>query len=178
VSAALERRCYSRDELARALANLRAGTDAPRVVLANGCFDLLHVGHARYLADARSRGDLLVVALNTDDSVRALKGAGRPLVPLAERAELLLALRAVDAVTSFAELTLEPTLRELRPDVHAKGTDYTADSVPEAALDRELGIEIAICGDPKAHASSRLAARIAPSRAGAAGLGRAQDRGE
>ncbi len=160
MSAAFERRWYPREELARVLARLRAEKGVVRVVLANGCFDLLHVGHARYLEDARSRGDLLVVALNSDASVRELKGPGRPLVPLAERAELLLALRAVDAVTSFTERTLEQTLRELRPDVHAKGTDYTADSVPEAALDRELGIEIAICGDTKVHASSALAARI------------------
>src|SRR2546425_6730132 len=99
----------------------------------------MHVGHVRYLEDARSRGDFLVVALNTDESVRTLKGEGRPLMPLAERAEIVAALRCVDAVTSFDERTLEATLRVLRPDVHAKGTDYTIENVPETAIDRELG---------------------------------------
>lgn len=122
------------------------------------------MGHARYLLDARSRGDCLVVALNTDESVRGLKGPGRPHVPLPERAELVAALRCVDFVTSFGEPTLEATLRALRPDVHAKGTDYTASSVPEAAVDRELGIEVAICGDPKDRSSSALLSRIAPPR--------------
>jgi len=131
-----------------------------RIVLANGCFDLLHVGHVRYLEDAKSRGDTLIVALNTDESVRATKGAGRPIVTLSERAELLSALRCVDFVTSFPEMTLERTLELLRPDVHAKGTDYTVESVPERATDLALGIEIAICGDPKGHSSSVLAARI------------------
>ena len=135
-----------------------------RIVLANGCFDLLHVGHVRYLEDARARGNTLVVALNTDESVRAAKGPGRPCIPLAERAELLCALRCVDFVTSFPEATLERTLRLLRPDVHAKGTDYTAESVPERAVDRELGIAIAICGDEKRHSSSALAAELGPER--------------
>jgi rfaE bifunctional protein nucleotidyltransferase chain/domain len=132
-----------------------------RVVLANGCFDLLHVGHVRYLEAAKALGTTLVVALNTDDSVRAAKGAGRPVVPLSERAELVVALRCVDFVTAFPEPTLEATLRLLRPAVHAKGTDYTVASVPERAVDLELGIEIAICGDPKDHSSSALAARLA-----------------
>ena len=131
-----------------------------RIVLANGCFDLLHVGHVRYLEAARACGDVLVVALNSDESVRATKGPGRPRVPLVERAELLAALGCVDFVTSFPEPTLERTLRLLRPDVHAKGTDYTPESVPERALDLELGIELAICGDPKAHSSSALHARL------------------
>ena len=143
-----------REELAQELRGLRAARPGLRVVLANGCFDLLHVGHLRYLADARSRGDLLVVALNDDASVRALKGPRRPLMPLAERAELVAALRCVDRVTSFAERDLEATLRALRPDVHAKGTDYTAETVPEAAVDRELGVQVAICGDPKERSSS------------------------
>lgn len=144
----------SRELLAQELARVHRG----RVVLANGCFDLLHVGHVRYLEAARARGDVLVVALNTDESVRAAKGPGRPRVPLAERAELLGALACVDWVTAFPEPTLERTLRLLRPDVHAKGTDYTAESVPEREVDRELGIEIAICGDPKTHSSSALGA--------------------
>ncbi len=151
---------WERDALARFLRELRDRKSIRRVVLANGCFDLLHVGHARYLEDAKARGDFLVVALNTDESVRGLKGAGRPFLPLVERAELIGALRCVDAVTSFAEPTLEATLRELRPDVHAKGTDYSAATVPEAAIDRELGIEVAICGDPKDHSSTTLLARV------------------
>jgi len=154
----------ARAELAARLADGRRGGRWRRVVLANGCFDLLHVGHVRYLEDARARGDCLVVALNGDASVRALKGAGRPLVPLAERAEIVGALAAVDFVVAFDEPTLERTLRELRPDVHAKGTDYTLDSVPERAVDLELGIEIAICGDAKGHSSSALHAWLAGER--------------
>ncbi len=152
---------WERSALAAHLRQLRDAGSVRRVVLANGCFDLVHVGHVRYLTDARSRGDYLVVALNTDAVVRELKGAGRPLVPLAERAELVAAFACVDAVTSFDEPDLAATLRLLRPDVHAKGTDYTAASVPEAAVDRELGVDIAICGDAKRHSSRELAARIA-----------------
>ncbi|HEX6404886.1 MAG TPA: adenylyltransferase/cytidyltransferase family protein [Pseudonocardiaceae bacterium] len=154
-------RLTARDELAQRLASLRAGGEIGRIVLANGCFDILHAGHVRYLEDARSRGNFLTVALNSDSSVRAIKGPGRPLMPLAERAEIVGALRCVDAVTSFDEADLETTLRVLRPDVHAKGSDYTAASVPEACIDRELGIEIAICGDPKDHSTSALLQRIA-----------------
>lgn len=155
-----EQRTLDRDRarLAADLAELRAA--GWRIVLANGCFDLLHVGHVRYLADARARGDLLVVALNSDASVRRLKGPGRPFLPEEERAELLLALRSVDRVLLFDESDLEPTLRALRPHVHAKGTDYTPESVPEAAVDRELGIEVAICGDAKRHSTSALLERI------------------
>ncbi len=150
-----------RGELALRLADLRASGRAQRIVLANGCFDLLHVGHVRYLADARSRGDCLVVALNSDASARGLKGPGRPVATLLERAEIVGGLRSVDFVTTFDEPTLEATLRALRPDVHAKGTDYTAETVPEAAIDRELGIEIAICGDAKDRSSSRILADLA-----------------
>jgi rfaE bifunctional protein nucleotidyltransferase chain/domain len=147
---------------ARIVADVRARGIARRIVLANGCFDILHVGHVRYLEDAKAQGDFLVVALNTDESVRELKGAGRPLVPLRDRAEVLRALRCVDVVTAFGEQTLEATLREIRPDVHAKGTDYTRETVPERAVDLELGIEIAICGDAKSRSSSALAARLGP----------------
>jgi rfaE bifunctional protein nucleotidyltransferase chain/domain len=147
---------------ARLVADLRARGVARRVVLANGCFDILHVGHVRYLEDAKAQGDLLVVALNTDESVRALKGLGRPVVTLCERAEVLRSLRCVDVVTSFGEKTLEATLREIRPDVHAKGTDYTRETVPERAVDIELGIEIVICGDAKARSSSEFASRLRP----------------
>ncbi|MFN0243626.1 MAG: adenylyltransferase/cytidyltransferase family protein [Planctomycetota bacterium] len=159
----MTKRLWERGELAREIARLRAQLPRPRIVLANGCFDVVHVGHVRYLAGARAHGDYLVVALNTDASVRALKGAGRPLVPLAERAEILLAFACVDAVTSFGERDLEATLRALLPDVHAKGSDYTAESVPEAAVDRELGIAIAICGDAKTRSSTDMLARIARS---------------
>ena len=133
---------------------LRGSGTPPRVVLANGCFDLLHVGHVRYLEDAASRGDLLVVALNTDESVARLKGEGRPVVTLADRAEVISALACVGRVTSFDEDTLEETLRVLVPDVHAKGTDYTSETLPERHVDEELGIEIAICGDPKTRSST------------------------
>ncbi len=151
-------RVWTREDLARELGSRRSRAKL-RVVLANGCFDVLHVGHVRYLESARARGDLLVVALNTDRSVRANKGADRPLLPLVERAEIVAALRAVDYVTSFDEATLEATLRRLLPDVHAKGSDYTAQNVPEAGVDRELSIEIAICGDPKDHSSTELIRR-------------------
>ena len=154
------RSLWPREELAIELHRRRAASRNLRIVLANGCFDLLHVGHVRYFEDARSRGGVLVVALNTDESVRALKGPGRPLMPLAERAELVAALSCVDYVTSFAERDLEATLRELRPDVHAKGTDYSVANVPERAIDVELGIEIAICGDAKQRSSSQLIERI------------------
>jgi len=150
--------------LAEHLAIWRREHPGARIVLANGCFDLLHVGHVRYLESARAHGDALVVALNTDDSARANKGPGRPFMPLAERAELIAALRAVDWVTWFEEATLEETLRALRPDVHAKGTDYTATNLPEAHVDRELGIEIAICGDPKDHSSTELIEKVSEER--------------
>lgn len=134
------------------------------VVLANGCFDLLHVGHLRYLAGARAAGGpkgLLVVALNTDASVRRLKGPTRPLMTLKERAELVGALACVDYVTSFGEPTAEATLRALRPHFQAKGTDYTVDSVPEAAIVRGLGGRVVITGDPKDHSTSALIAKVA-----------------
>jgi len=148
-----------REDLARVLGR-RRGSGGERVVLANGCFDLLHAGHVRFLEAASLHGDLLVVALNSDASARALKGPGRPVMPLAERAEIVSALRCVDYVTSFDELDLERTLRLLLPDVHAKGTDYDSESVPEAAVDRELGVEVVICGDEKDHSSSELLERL------------------
>ncbi len=153
-------RFLARDELAEILAARRRAGTIGRVVLANGCFEVLHAGHVRYLADARGHGDVLIVAVNDDAGVRRLKGPGRPVVPLEERAEILCALSGVDYVVPFSETTLEETLRLLLPDVHAKGTDYTADTVPEAAVDRALGIEIRICGDEKRRSSSDLIARI------------------
>ena len=131
-----------------------------RRVLANGAFDLLHVGHVRYLQGAAEEGDILVVAVNSDASVRLSKGADRPIVPEAERAELVSALVGVQHVVIFDEKTVETVLRALRPDVHAKGTDYTADSVPEAELVRELGGEVKIVGDPKDHSTTELIRRL------------------
>jgi rfaE bifunctional protein nucleotidyltransferase chain/domain len=127
-----------------------------RITLANGCFDLLHVGHVRYLHAAKQLGGRLVVAINSDDSVRALKGEGRPLMPAEERAEILAALADVDAVVIFPERDVRALLREIRPDVQAKGTDYTADSVPEADTVREYGGRVAIVGDPKEHSASEI----------------------
>jgi rfaE bifunctional protein nucleotidyltransferase chain/domain len=124
-----------------------------RVVFANGCFDTLHVGHVRYLEGARREGDVLVVAVNADSSVCALKGPGRPILPESARAALVAALRAVDYVLLFNEPTVEALLEVLRPDVHAKGTDYTLESVPERATAARLGIRVAIVGDPKDHST-------------------------
>jgi len=124
-----------------------------KIVLANGCFDTLHVGHTRYLQGARREGDILVVAVNSDASVCALKGPGRPILPETARAALVGALRAVDYVLLFSEPSVEALLEDLRPDVHAKGTDYTTENVPERATSARLGIRVAIVGDPKDHST-------------------------
>ena len=126
------------------------------ITLANGCFDLLHVGHVRYLHAAKQLGGRLVVAINSDDSVRSLKGEGRPLMPAEERAEILAALADVDAVVIFPERDVRAIIREIRPDVQAKGTDYTAENVPEADTVREYGGRVAIVGDPKDHSASEI----------------------
>jgi D-glycero-beta-D-manno-heptose 1-phosphate adenylyltransferase len=131
-----------------------------RVVLANGCFDLLHVGHVRYLSAARGLGDALVVGLNSDASVRRLKGPGRPVMAADERAELIGALAVVDLVVVFDEDDAEALIARLRPDVHAKGTDYTEESVPERAAVLAAGGRVAIAGDPKSHATRDLIAAI------------------
>jgi rfaE bifunctional protein nucleotidyltransferase chain/domain len=127
-----------------------------RIVLANGCFDTLHVGHSRYLASARQQGDILIVGVNSDASVRKLKGPGRPVLDESARALLVAALRSVDYVVIFGEPNVEALLEELRPHVHAKGTDYTADSVPEREVAARLGIQVAIVGDPKDHSTRDL----------------------
>jgi rfaE bifunctional protein nucleotidyltransferase chain/domain len=127
-----------------------------RVVLANGCFDTLHVGHVRYLEGARHEGDVLVVGVNMDSSVCALKGPGRPILDEQARAQLVAALRAVDYVVLFDEPNVETLLETLRPDVHAKGTDYTTETVPERATAARLGIRVAIVGDPKDHSTHEL----------------------
>ena len=124
-----------------------------RVVLANGCFDMLHVGHVRYLSGAKREGDVLVVAVNADSSAGRLKGPGRPILDERARAQLVASLRDVDYVVIFSEPNVEAFLEELRPDVHAKGTDYTAESVPEREVSNRLGIRVAIVGDPKDHST-------------------------
>jgi rfaE bifunctional protein nucleotidyltransferase chain/domain len=149
----------SRDELMRRAEAERAAGRA--IAFANGCFDLLHVGHIRYLESAAREADVLVVAVNDDDSVRRLKGAGRPVLAAADRAELVAALRCVDYVVIFPEPTVGPLLDSLRPDVHCKGTDYTVDSVPEREIVKAYGGRTAIVGDPKDHSTRDLLSRIA-----------------
>jgi rfaE bifunctional protein nucleotidyltransferase chain/domain len=141
----------SREELRKTIADRKRGGE--RVVLANGCFDTLHVGHVRYLDGARREGDVLVVAVNDDASVCGLKGPGRPILNENARAELVAALRSVDYVVLFHEPNVEPLLELLRPDVHAKGTDYSAETVPEREVASRLGIRVAIVGDPKNHST-------------------------
>jgi len=131
-----------------------------RVVLANGCFDVLHAGHVRYLEGAKSLGDLLVVGVNSDEQVSKQKGVGRPILPARERAELVASLESVDLVTIFTEPTVEELLLTLRPDVHAKGTDYTVDTVPEREVVKSFGGRVAIVGDPKDHSTSDMIARL------------------
>ncbi len=132
------------------------------VAFANGCFDILHVGHSRYIEAAAQEADRLIVAINDDASVRTLKGQGRPILPAQDRAQLVAALRWVDFVIVFPELTVGPLLEALRPDVHCKGTDYTVDSVPERDIVNGYGGRIAIVGDPKNHSTQALLQRIAP----------------
>ena len=134
----------------------RLKREGRRVVLANGCFDTLHVGHTRYLAGARREGDVLIVAVNSDASVRCLKGPGRPVLDELARAQLVAALRDVDFVVIFPQADVSQLLEELRPDVHAKGTDYSAETVPERATSQRLGIRVAIVGDPKDHSTRGL----------------------
>ena len=131
-----------------------------RIVLANGCFDVLHVGHVRYLAGARELGDVLVVGVNSDAQVELLKGPGRPIMSAIERAELVAALDSVTYVTVFDEPTVEDLLLAVKPDIHAKGTDYTEDTVPERDVVRSYGGSVAIVGDPKDHSTSAILARL------------------
>lgn len=143
--------------IARAIIERRKGA---KIVLANGCFDLFHVGHIRYLAGAKALGSCLIVALNSDEQVRKLKGANRPFMPEHERAEIVSALKFVDYVTIFHEPTVEELIRAIRPDFHAKGTDYTAENVPERNIVIECGGKVAIVGDPKDHSSTEMIGRI------------------
>jgi len=131
-----------------------------KIVLANGCFDFFHVGHIRYLAAARKLGDCLVVGINSDEQVRRLKGLNRPFMPELERAEIVSALKFVDYVTIFEEPTVEELIRTIRPDFHAKGTDYTTETVPEREIVRKYGGQVAIVGDPKDHSSTELIGKI------------------
>jgi rfaE bifunctional protein nucleotidyltransferase chain/domain len=144
----------SRSELRKRVEQWRGAGE--RIVLANGNFDLLHVGHVRYLRGAKALGGKLVVAINSDESVRALKGDGRPVMPEQERAEIVAALGDVDAVVIFPELDVRALIREIRPDIQAKGTDYTVDSVPERDAVAEYGGRVAIVGDPKDHSTSEI----------------------
>ena len=148
----------SREELIKTVVEARAA--GLRIVLANGCFDVLHVGHIRYLAGARSEGDLLIVGVNSDEQVREQKGEGRPILPAAQRAEIVAALESVNYVTVFHEPTVEELLLALKPDVHAKGTDYTVDTVPEREVVKSYGGRVAIVGDPKDHSTSEILSRM------------------
>ena len=134
--------------------------DGSRIAFANGCFDLLHVGHVRYLQAAREQGDVLVVGVNGDRAVTALKGEGRPLLPAEARAELVAALESVDYVVVFDDVTAESLLRDLRPHVHCKGTDYTEETVPEREVMKSLGGIVRIVGDSKTHSTRELLAGI------------------
>jgi rfaE bifunctional protein nucleotidyltransferase chain/domain len=137
-----------------------AREDGLTIVLANGCFDVLHAGHVRYLEAAAATGDFLVVGVNSDAQVAALKGEGRPLLPQDERAEIVASLAAVDLVTIFEEPTVRELLLAIRPDIHAKGTDYTAETVPERDVVRSFGGRVAIVGDPKDHSTSEMIRRV------------------
>ncbi len=138
----------------------KAKKHGQRIVFANGCFDVLHVGHVRYLEAAKALGDLLIVGINSDEQTSRLKGQGRPLMSADQRAEIISSLEAVDFVTIFAEPTVEQLLLALKPDIHAKGTDYTEESVPERDVVRSFGGRVAIVGDPKDHSSSEVIERI------------------
>jgi rfaE bifunctional protein nucleotidyltransferase chain/domain len=148
-----------RDQLIDFVAERRAKGE--KIILANGCFDLIHAGHIRYFQGAKELGGTLVVGINSDRQVRGLKGSSRPFMPEDERAEIIAAIRYVDVVTIFDEPTVEELILAIRPDFHAKGTDYTTESVPEREIVRSYGGTVAIVGDPKDHSSSDLAQRVA-----------------
>ncbi len=154
LKAGVQIKVVSRDELRNRVARWRVAGE--RIILTNGCFDVLHVGHVRYLRAAKALGGRVVVAVNSDQSVQRLKGQGRPVMPEAERAELLAALEPVDAVVIFDEPDVRALVRELRPDVHAKGTDYSAESVPERDEVIACGGRVEIVGDPKQHSASEI----------------------
>ena len=142
------------DELSRIIESLKA--DGKKIIFGNGCFDILHVGHIRYLKGAKELGDCLVIAVNSDSSVKKIKGEGNPLIPEDERLEIMSAIESVDYLTLFSEPNVESLLLRLKPHVHAKGTDYTKNSVPERDTVISFGGEIAIVGDPKNHSSTEI----------------------
>lgn len=150
-----------RERLVELVAKRRA--EGQRIILANGCFDLFHVGHIRYLEGAKALGGFVVVGINSDAQVRHLKGSSRPFMPQEERAEILSAVRSVDAVTIFDEPTVEALIEAIRPDIHAKGTDYTVETVPEREIVKRYGGRVAIVGDPKDHSSSDMLTSIGRS---------------
>ena len=154
MSTSVQPKILSRSELQRCVAEWRGA--GSRITLTNGCFDVLHVGHVRYLHAARELGGKVIVAVNSDASVRTLKGEGRPVIPAEERAEILAALADVDAVVIFPENDVRAIIREVRPDFHAKGTDYTAESVPERAEVEACGGRVVIVGDPKDHSATEI----------------------
>lgn len=158
VNLAAHSRILDRSEMVMAVDE--AKTQGKRIVFANGCFDILHAGHVRYLEAAKALGDILIVAVNSDEQARRLKGAGRPLLPQDQRAEIVSSLEVVDLVTIFDEPTVTELLLALKPDIHAKGTDYTEDSVPERDVVRSFGGRVAIVGDPKEHSSSELIEKV------------------
>jgi len=155
------KKILTRPALRRQVARWRRSGE--RVILTNGCFDVLHAGHIRYLTAAKALGGRLIVAVNADATVRKLKGKGRPYIPAAERAEILAALAAVDAVVIFSEPDVRALIRAIRPDIHAKGTDYTARTVPERDVVRECGGQVRIVGDRKRHSSSGMLRQWKPS---------------
>jgi rfaE bifunctional protein nucleotidyltransferase chain/domain len=152
----------NRDQLIEEVALKRS--EGQKIILANGCFDLIHAGHIRYLAGAKQLGGVLVVGINSDDQVEMLKGPGRPYINQNERAEIISALRCVDLVTIFDEATVEELLLAIQPDFHAKGTDYTTETVPERDIVRSYGGQVAIVGDPKDHSSTGLIATVRSSK--------------
>lgn len=161
-SRSTDRILHQADLVARVQAARQNGA---KIVFANGCFDVLHVGHIRYLQAAKAEGDLLVVGINSDGQVAVLKGIGRPIMSETERAEMVASIAAVDLVTVFDEPTVEGLLLALRPDVHAKGTDYTEETVPERDVVRSYGGRVAIVGDPKNHSTSEILDRMGDNSA-------------
>jgi D-glycero-beta-D-manno-heptose 1-phosphate adenylyltransferase len=153
-----QQKIFSREDLRRQVAEWRAAGE--QIVLTNGCFDVLHVGHVRYLRGAKALGGKLIVAVNSDESVRCIKGEGRPVMPEAERAEILAALADVDAIVIFSEPDVRALIREIRPDVQAKGTDYTRETVPERGEVLAYGGRVEIVGDAKEHSTSKMLARL------------------
>ncbi len=149
---------YLREKLSKIVEDLKK--QGKIIGFANGCFDIIHVGHIRYLKDAKSNCDFLIVALNTDESVKRLKGEGRPLTPLNERLEIMEAIEYVDYLTYFDEDTVEKTLRILKPDIQFKGTDYTVETVPERRVMEELGGRVMIVGDPKDHSTTEIVEKL------------------